>query len=450
MKKVLVILGSVLVVLLIGCTNEQEAEFYEPEPDAYVPEVIDETNIYEISKPEIYYPLVGSWQNLGIVFYSHQKNEWLLEQRHTSLWTNFNEDGTFFRSMRGDEHTWSVVDGMLIQNFSDGENFGPATFEIVGDYLFIDIPSTTYARIKYLRSDVRVERTFNSPWNHPIVGTWVLVDFTFNYHNGETREVIPPWIGEFYSIEDVVPIHFLNGGTVMVGPLWGHWHVSDVSDDRIWWLGNLGGYYSLSDGKLTFTQYVDEGVIRKTLIPRPPMTPFEIMVQDLITDAEQRPNQGQHPFAFVLQSMIDILDDEVTAFLVDVDGRGTEGMLVRRAVGEWGLPQGTLFYLYNGVLGTREFGGVTRTLMENNRVVSMWGDGGVVQFTLFAFEDGRLVEELVLYSHLGTYRLNRQPITEAEFHEIHTKYGFDRDYMRGRSDEELTTETRYILSMTVN
>ena len=154
--------------------------------------------------------------------------------------------------------------------------------------------------------------------------------------------------------------------------------------------------------------------------------------------------KAPHPFVAALERFIADANGEAVAFLVDVDGNGTEGMLAIYTL--WNppnSPNGTLFYLHNGTLyykdvGMQGAGVVTAITAGNNRAVGHMSDGGQRSFTLFGIENGRLAEILSIYLTSGyrdNYYLyagpwlegfeNRRPITQEEYNTISTEHGLD-------------------------
>ena len=149
------------------------------------------------------------------------------------------------------------------------------------------------------------------------------------------------------------------------------------------------------------------------------------------------------------------------AYLVDVDGNGTQGVLALRNEARYTTTPflfGKVFYMYDGKLfykdvGVQDIGFVTHITADGNRIVNRsfnisW------TYTLFSIENGRLTAAFTIrgemgstglyynyyywtggfgFSYLGDF-LNRIPITEEEFNAIRIRYGLDR--MRSLRDDD--------------
>ena len=170
----------------------------------------------------------------------------------------------------------------------------------------------------------------------------------------------------------------------------------------------------------------------------------------------------EHPFATALRQFIADTDNEVVSFLVDVDGVGTEGMVVLKAPYGDFIHYGTLFYLHDGNLRYQDLGIIgagtaVTTTIEGNRLVRLFGSGGLWEYALFGMENGSLVVTTILsgeFHHFldetdeTAYELrhhhNGQRITEGEFNGILLRYGLDslRDWL------EPVDESSTILSLT--
>jgi len=187
----------------------------------------------------------------------------------------------------------------------------------------------------------------------------------------------------------------------------------------------------------------------------------DLIDQETETDLEP-PIEMPHPFAVALAQFMTDVDDQAIAFLVDVDGNGTDGMVV---INSEGHPIGTLFYLYDGTLqthdmGLQDVGFITSRTMVNDRLVNLMGDEGQWSYTLFGIESGTLVETVTLFGESDIYQdesgewetepefyLDEQLITEEEFNALRIMYGLDHIWERFGNDTN--DESSMILSMTV-
>jgi len=184
------------------------------------------------------------------------------------------------------------------------------------------------------------------------------------------------------------------------------------------------------------------------------------------------PNENMHPFAVTLSELIANPPEYVTlfveqtgvsrdvvAFLVDVDGNGTQGMVVRTwELHENGMLFGkaTLFYLYNDIVRSVELGhqgsSALTTVNASNRMVSTMFDGGRRHYFLSTTENGKRISYIHLFMNASLtddtvdFYLNNEPITESEFYEIHARYELEQ--ILYFTEEELAIKTDYILSMT--
>ena len=166
-------------------------------------------------------------------------------------------------------------------------------------------------------------------------------------------------------------------------------------------------------------------------------------------DSQQEDNgydapASPHPLAIALKDFIAGAEDEIKAFLVDVDGNNTEGIL---AIDLSGFPMGTLLYIHDGILhqadvGPQDAGFVSSMTEGGRRLVNLMGDGGQRSYTLFGIEEGELVEALIIHvSMTGEYSgeypditwyhdyryggWDGEIITQEEFNNIRTRYGLD-------------------------
>jgi len=185
-----------------------------------------------------------------------------------------------------------------------------------------------------------------------------------------------------------------------------------------------------------------------------------------VTEPEPEPPvEMPHPFAVALAQFMADVDDQAIAFLVDVDGNGIEGMVVINK--QIFYPQGTLFYLYNGVLhsydvGVQGEGYSTGVTLEGNRLVNLFGDGGAQWgYVLFGIESGQLITTLSISGGIVSsyendsgewvnefdYRRNGESIPQDEFNEIRARYRLGN--VRNRFTDGFVDETQTILSMTI-
>jgi len=154
--------------------------------------------------------------------------------------------------------------------------------------------------------------------------------------------------------------------------------------------------------------------------------------------------ENAHPFAVALAHFNANTTGDTKAFLVDVDGNNTAGMLV---IDLYDFPMGTLFYLHNGVIHQADVGGqdagfVSSMTVNGRRLVNMMSDGGDWSFTLFSInESGTLEAEFIIYVQGGfgeqnRYFMftnpppnfpwdNRYAITHDDYNELLSRYGLD-------------------------
>ena len=145
------------------------------------------------------------------------------------------------------------------------------------------------------------------------------------------------------------------------------------------------------------------------------------------------------------------------AFLVDIDGYGSQGVLAVRYEyhGEENafiFRFARIFYIYDDILFYRDFDDngfpTVVGILGNNRVVILGGDGGVVTYTLFGIENGLLVELFTIYTHMfkvfyhfpgGLWAEweNREEISEKEFIRVIDEYGLDTRRNRFEDDTKL-------------
>jgi len=182
-------------------------------------------------------------------------------------------------------------------------------------------------------------------------------------------------------------------------------------------------------------------------------------------DNDNEVSENPHPFAVALEYFNASTEGETRAFLVDVDGNGTEGMLV---IDLSGFPTGVLFYFHNGVLrqadvGPQDAGFVSSMTVEGRRLVNLMGDGGQWSYTLFVIrENGDLGAMLTIFAE-GTFedeqenlyymfngfiqdfpRDNWHSITHEEYNELLAQYGLDN--VRG-AWWEMEDESTMILAL---
>ena len=192
-----------------------------------------------------------------------------------------------------------------------------------------------------------------------------------------------------------------------------------------------------------------------------------------VTEPQQQ--DSRHPFSIALEDFTANTEREVRAFLVDVDGNNTEGMLV---VDLYGFPTGTLFYLHNGVLrqedvGPQDAGFMSSMTTNSRRLVNLMADGGQWSYTLFAIRDnGDLDAALTIFAEAfievtdagqdgntqhvfymsddflqNFSRDSWQSITFEKYDELRARYGLDN--VRG-AWWDMEDESAVILSMTMD
>ena len=183
---------------------------------------------------------------------------------------------------------------------------------------------------------------------------------------------------------------------------------------------------------------------------------------------------NSHPLAIALQNFNTHAEGETRAFLVDVDGNNTEGMLV---VDLYGFPTGILFYLHNGILhqadmGPQDAGFVSSMTIHGRRLVNLMADGGQWSYTLFDIRDnGDLNAAFTIFAEAfieatdadqdgstqhvfymsddflqDFCRENWQSITFEEYDELRALYGLDS--VRG-AWWDMEDESAMILSKTL-
>ena len=198
----------------------------------------------------------------------------------------------------------------------------------------------------------------------------------------------------------------------------------------------------------------------------------------VVIDSDELP--APHPFALALRDYFagnvsynpdtGEKSSNPVAYLVDVDGNGTQGVLARRNEARYStapFPFGKVFYMYDGKLfykdvGLQDVGFVTHITADGNRIVNRSIHMSGQTYTLFSIENGRLTAAFTIrreniclrnlyynyYYWTGGFGFgnlggspNRKPITEEEFNAIHIRYGLDR--MRSWQDND----TEQILAM---
>ena len=142
--------------------------------------------------------------------------------------------------------------------------------------------------------------------------------------------------------------------------------------------------------------------------------------------------------------------ESTMAFLVDIDGNGTQGILAIRHDGpsEWPFAVAKVFYLRGDEvlykdLGTTEGFPFAVRITAERRLIIVGGDAGTRSYTLFAMENGELVfdftilrrpreprsDYFLLPGGISGYNLanyeDRIPITEEEFYDTVMRHGLD-------------------------
>ena len=190
--------------------------------------------------------------------------------------------------------------------------------------------------------------------------------------------------------------------------------------------------------------------------------------------------EQEHPFAIALREFEAGTSSGAVAFLVDIDGNGTQGMV---AVNRWlgpddEFPWGTLFFLYNGELRTADLGCqwgspfITVRTVDGDRLVNLFADGVSLELILFALEAGQLIPTDVVSSHpiwrpivdeegeivefesYVIFMLNEEEINEEEFYAFLYQHGLDY-HDQNRLNQAISMirdgldESPFILSMTI-
>jgi len=152
------------------------------------------------------------------------------------------------------------------------------------------------------------------------------------------------------------------------------------------------------------------------------------------------------------------------AIMVNIDDYGTQGMLASRLISPDGspVPDLRLFALHGGEISYLDVGGIYAIDMyitEGGRIVEAMHHWGSQSYTLFGFENGRLVRDFSIhvmsneevagtsneYSFIpGGLWENARAITYEAFENVRTRYRLDN--LTFWSDIE--DETERILSIT--
>ncbi|MCL2016505.1 MAG: hypothetical protein FWG68_09700 [Defluviitaleaceae bacterium] len=196
-----------------------------------------------------------------------------------------------------------------------------------------------------------------------------------------------------------------------------------------------------------------------------------------------------HPFVFAMQEYFAGCAADVAegtrarrAFLVDVDGNGTLGMLVVRTLFGWGetrSAEAMLFAMVDGRMVSLDLGRqgdgnpIIGATVAGNRAVRLGADGGVVSHTLFTTENGQIISDFTISrnwyfdvtndeSYIFYYIPNisndplfnwnnRQTITEEEYNTMLANYGLNNTQRLSvwYSGASGTDDSEQILAMTM-
>jgi len=177
--------------------------------------------------------------------------------------------------------------------------------------------------------------------------------------------------------------------------------------------------------------------------------------------------QLQHPFSLVLEKKLSESSEYsnlIRAFLVDIDGRGTEGMVVQIPLGDSNSFTSILYFSIRGEIAYKNLGihggeRGTAVLIPSNRVINIIGSGGML-YTLFYLDDGILVEETIIIRSLVDWYLSENSdyeipiyehylngtlITQQEFEDVFKRYNLGNIHFH--TTEEFQEQIEYILSM---
>ena len=260
-----------------------------------------------------------------------------------------------------------------------------------------------------------------------------------------------------FPIQFELPANVLfNRDSISINEL--HQHFGDFHVGNVDGLQH-GGFEVGNDFSFTFfLDPVDNINVNRITVHRrfdimPPN--FEVTADDipsfinvLVADINNRVDADAHPFALALQRLKDdVYFVDIHSFLVDVDGDGTEGMVVSIS-GLWPVVthddfrRGILFYLYNGNLYGKDWGRegqgfnpVLSRVTANDRLAVLMASGGTMARIIFGVDNGDVVNHLHLTTqrHMtdaygdakASYYLNGDLITESEFYDLLDRYSLD-------------------------
>ena len=152
-------------------------------------------------------------------------------------------------------------------------------------------------------------------------------------------------------------------------------------------------------------------------------------------------NENPHPFATALAYFLEVIPDtsvnfegviasHASAYLIDLDGNGTMGMLAYKALGEF--DHFAIFYLHNGELRTlwhsiSEFwrlGGFG----ESPFVSYGGGEGAGISYSIFSITpDGLTITSSLWATVHGYFYYNDSSVTEEEFNVLLEQYNLNHD-----------------------
>ena len=153
--------------------------------------------------------------------------------------------------------------------------------------------------------------------------------------------------------------------------------------------------------------------------------------------------ENAHPFAVALVYFLDVIPElpsfiedtavsRASAYLIDLDGNGTVGMIAYKAVGNF--DNFAIFYLHNGELRTlgdinivweswrlREFG-------ESPFITLSGGEGAGRHYNIFSLTAEGLTMTSSLWAAVGGYYYyNDSPVTAEEFDNLLEQYNINDD-----------------------
>ena len=212
--------------------------------------------------------------------------------------------------------------------------------------------------------------------------------------------------------------------------------------------------------------------------------------------SEQANDKPLHPFAIAILEFFDGgvevppdwgMRSSTFAHLVDIDGKGTIGVLAIRHESyydHWPFSRGKIFYMLESELVYKDLGilegfPLSVAITAESRPVIVTGDGGQWSYTLLKFQDGRLIEDFTIVGtgktvnfhdyfwyyhfyggwfpddwtpyHGGENWRNRQRITEDEFNAIRIRYGlfYVQNWLLlwGEDDTQKILEMTYLIDI---